>query len=317
MRDYADRAYLYARIYALRSRLLSFQQYANLAQPQNEALYQAANTTDPVAAEEIIFRKQIAPIIPLAEVSRTYAPLFLAFFHQFEALNAKLVLAKAFGLQSLEQWYDIGPYAILEKRLLREEISLQNMRPLLEGTYLEDVLENAGYEDMERRVDLCAVKNLCSASDLFTREEKSDFQYLMGGWIAVISTIFSLRLKKTYQLADEKIRICLKEFRSAFGSTLGRQMKGMEEKLELDRHLEQWDKKVLQKPAVIDFEHLLEQSHFNWISSMFHRDFYSICSVVAYLWLLFYQIRNLFRIIEGRRFGFPPERILARIVCKK
>jgi len=261
--------------------------------------------------------KQIAPIIPLAEVSRTYAPLFLAFFHQFEALNAKLVLAKAFGLQSLEQWYDIGPYAILEKRLLREEISLQNMRPLLEGTYLEDVLENAGYEDMERRVDLCAVKNLCSASDLFTREEKSDFQYLMGGWIAVISTIFSLRLKKTYQLADEKIRICLKEFRSAFGSTLGRQMKGMEEKLELDRHLEQWDKKVLQKPAVIDFEHLLEQSHFNWISSMFHRDFYSICSVVAYLWLLFYQIRNLFRIIEGRRFGFPPERILARIVCKK
>ena len=48
---------------------------------------------------------------------------------------------------------------------------------------------------------------------------------------------------------------------------------------------------------------------------MFHRDFHSIYCVVAYLWLLFYQIRNLFKIIEGRRFGFSPEVILARIVC--
>ena len=48
---------------------------------------------------------------------------------------------------------------------------------------------------------------------------------------------------------------------------------------------------------------------------MFHRDFHSVFCVAAYLWLLFYQIRNLFKIIEGRRFGFSPERIIAGIVC--
>ena len=119
MRDYADEANLHARIYAMRGRLLSLKDYVSLA-GRNEALSDpAAAGSDPVAAEEFVFREQIADIIPLAEATGIYAPLFLAFFRQFEALNAKLVLAKAFGLQSLEQWYDIGPYAILERSLLR------------------------------------------------------------------------------------------------------------------------------------------------------------------------------------------------------
>jgi len=45
------------------------------------------------------------------------------------------------------------------------------------------------------------------------------------------------------------------------------------------------------------------------------QDFHSICCVVSYLWMLYYQIRNLIKIIEGRHFGYSPERILANIVC--
>ncbi len=314
MRDYADEANLHARIYAMRGRLLSLKDYVSLA-GRNEALSDpAAAGSDPVAAEEFVFREQIADIIPLAEATGIYAPLFLAFFRHFEALNAKLVLARAYGLQSLEQWYDIRPYAILERSLLRQTTGLQDIRRLLAGTWLADVLEDAaGYEQAEIRVDLCTAKNLQAASALFTGEAKLDFQELMGRRIAVASTILSLRLKKTYRWDDGKIRPFLERFHDTLGEKARPQVKVVEKTLE--RHLEQLRASGAQEPSVEDAEHYLEQLDYNWISSMFHRDFHSVRCVPAYLWLLFCQIRNLFKIIEGRRFGFSPERIIAGIVC--
>jgi vacuolar-type H+-ATPase subunit C/Vma6 len=315
MRDYADEANLHARIYAMRGRLLSLKDYVSLARHQNEALNDPiVNASDPVAAEEIVFREQIANIIPLAEANRIYAPLFLAFFRQFEALNAKLILTKAFGLQSLEQWYDIGPYAILDRTMLQEATNLQNIRRYLTGTYLADILEDvASYEQMEISVDLCVARNLYAASALFSNEAKLDFQKLMGRRIAVTSTILSLRLKKTYQWDDEKTRPFLERIHDAFGGKIWPQVKVVEEAR--DEYLDQLRASGAQEPSVVDVEHYLEQYYYNWISRMFHRDFHSIYCVVAYLWLLFYQIRNLFKIIEGRRSGFSPERIIARIVC--
>ncbi len=308
MRDYADQDNFHARIYAMKSRLLSLQDYISLARNQNEPLSdEIANISDPVAAKEIIFRGQIAPIIPLVEANRMYAPLVLAFLRQFESLNAKLILAKAFGLKVLEQWHDIGPYAVLGRNLLRETISLNDIRPILAGTYLAAVFEgDETYEQMEVRVDLCAARDLYSAADLFTREGKIDFQKLMGRRIAVISAILYLRLKKNYKWDDERIRPFLERHYDALGIKDWPQVKV------LNNRPASGDR----EKSAVDEEHDLEQYFYNWISSMFHRDFHSIFSVVAYLWLLFYQIRNLFKIIEGRRFGFPPEGIISSIICE-
>jgi len=314
MRDYADEAYLHARLYAMRSRLLSMKDYVVLARNQNEALYDKTAAPDPVVAEEIVFREQIAKVIPLAEATAIYTPVFLAFFRQFEALNAKLILAKAFGLQTLGQWHDIGRHAILERSLLSESTSLEDILPLLTGTYLSDILEDvSSYEQMEIRVDLCALKNMYEASALFNPDAKLDFQNLMGRRIAVASTILSLRLKKTYQWDEERIRLFLERFHDLFEGKTLLHVKVVEEVLY--RHLEQSQAGSAREPSVVDMEHYLEQYYYNWISSVFHRDFHSICCVAAYLWLLLYQIRNLFKIIEARRFGFSPERILAGIVC--
>ncbi|MBN1546429.1 MAG: V-type ATPase subunit [Syntrophaceae bacterium] len=315
MRDYADAANIHARIYAMRSRLLSMKDYVSLVRDQKESLYNNnADASEPVESEENVFRDQIAKIFPLAEAYRAYTPLFLAFFQQFEALNAKLILAKAFNLQSLELWYDIGPYAILNQSLLREKANLHNIRLLLTGTYLEDVFEDmTSFEQMESRVDLCAARNLYAASALFTRKAKRDFQELLGRKIAVSAMILSLRLKKTYKWDDEKINSFLERFHDAFGGAVRPQIKIVEKAL--DRHLEQLRASGAQEPSVVDIDHYLEQYYYNWISSVFHRDFHSISCVVAYLWLLFYQIRNLLRIIEGKRFGFSPELIIGRIVC--
>ena len=314
MRDYTDEANLHARIYAMRGRLLSFKDFVSLARNQHEVLHDQTKGTSPVAEEEIVFQEQIANITPLIEATTIYAPLFVAFLRQFEALNAKLILAKAFGLEGLEQWYDIGSYGIVKRSLLSQIINLHDIQPSFTGTYLEDVFEDiSSYEQMEIRVDLCAARNLYSASESFSREAKLDFQKLIGRRIAVTSTVLSLRLRKTYQWDEERIRSFLERFHKAFGGKVWRQVEIVEDAL--DRHLEPLRAGGPKEPSVVDIEHYLEGCYYNWISSMFHRDFHSICCVVAYLWLLLYQIRNLFKIIEGRRFGFSPERIIDKIVC--
>lgn len=315
MRDYTDEAYLHARLYAMRSRLLSMKDYASLARNQDEPLYdKAVCATDPSSSEEVIFHEQIAGIIPLAEAIGIYSPLFLGFFRQFEALNAKLILAKAFGLQTLEQWYDIGPYTLLPHRFLLETPPLQEILPLLAGTYLVDLLEDASsYMQMEARVDICAAKAMYSASAQFKPDAKLDFQNLMGRRLAVTLLILSLRLKKTYQWDDDKIRIFLEKYHETFDGKAWPQVRIVEEAL--NRHIEQSRATNGQEPSVVDMEVYLERYYYNWIASMFNRDFHSIYCVVAYLWLLFYQIRNLFKIIEGKRFGLSGEQILSRIIC--
>ena len=315
MRDYADEAYLHARIYAMRSRLLVLKDYASMARNQGEAFSgESTGTADPVQAEETVFHEQTAGIIHLAEATRKYTPLFLAFLRQFEALNVKLILAKAFGLQPLEQWYDMRFHAILQRNLINGTNILQDIQPVLKGTYLEAVLEDmSGYGQAEIRVDQCALKDLYAASDIFDPKAKLDFQDLMGTRIAVTSILISLRLKRIYQWDDERIDVYLQEFYQSFNLRKLPQKNTLENALE--RYLEEVHATGGKEPDLVDIEHYLEQYYYRWISARFHRDFHSIWCVGAYLWMLFYQIRNLFRIMEGRRFGFSPERIISKIVC--
>lgn len=315
MRDYTDAANLHARLCAIKSHFLSQKDYASLARNQDETLSdKGAGHPDLIAGEEILFQEQIAKILPLAVATKLYTPLFLAFFRQFEALNAKLILAKIFGFQTLEQWYDIGPYSILQRCLLSETTTLTDIHAVLAGTYLSDVLEDVSdYGQMEVRVDICAARNLYEASAPLNSEAKLDFDYLIGRRIAITSTMMSLRLKKTYHWNEEKIRLYLEGFHNVFEGKIWPHLKAVEQVL--DQSAEQSRASGGQEPSVTDIEHYLEQYYYTWISSMFHRDFHSICCVVSYLWLLFYQIRNLFKIIDGRRFGLSPEVILARIVC--
>jgi len=315
MRDYADEANLHTRLYAMRGRLLLLKDYVLLAKSQEEASHdKTVGVQESVAEEENIFQEQIAKIAPLAEATGQYTPLFLAFFRQFEALNVKLILAKAFGLQIQSQWYDIGPYAVLKRSLLNETLTPANIQPYLENTYLKDVLEDvSSYALMETRVDMCAARVLYEASALFSSEAKTDFQHLMGRRIAITSTLLSLRLKRTYQWDDERIRLYLEKFNQIFDGKTWLHLKVTEEVL--DRYLEQSRASGGQEPSLADIEHHLEQYYYSWIAARFHGDFHSVYCVVAYLWLLFYQIRNLFKIVEGRRFGLSSDLILARIVC--
>ncbi|PKN88981.1 MAG: hypothetical protein CVU51_02335 [Deltaproteobacteria bacterium HGW-Deltaproteobacteria-1] len=263
MRNYADADNLHARIYAMRGRLLSLNDYASISREQvSDKIFGNRNM---IEAKEILFREQIAPVLSLVEAYDKYAALFLAYLRQYEAHNVKLLLARALGKESLDQWYDIGPFATLNKDLLTKNLSLDEIKSLLADTYLG--------------------------------QAKKEFQEMMIRRIAVLSVIWSYRLRGYYRFHDEQVRSSLKKFHDLFGGHVEPQMRIVEDAL--NRRIEQLQKSGAQKPSIVDIERHIEQDYYVWVSSQFHRDFHSIYCVIAYLWLLFYQIRNLFRIRQA------------------
>lgn len=313
MRHYADREYLHARIHAMRGRLLTLKDYVSMVRDPGPFRDIADGAHDPVEAKETVFQGQMTPIIRIAGAAEGYTPLFASFLRQYEASNAKLLMAKAFGRPALEQWYDIGPWAVLDRSLLRENLSPKDLRMVLAGTYLDGAIEDiSSLERFEIRLDILSAENLYRSCAPFPAADKEALRGFVLRRVAVVSLIRQWRLKESYHWSEERIRHSLETFHGLFGGLVQPQVKIVEEAL--NACLELRRKGGSPVTAVEDIEHLLEQYFHRWASSVFHRDFHSLSCVVAYLWLLSCQVRNLFRILDGLRFGLVPEAILERIV---
>jgi hypothetical protein len=166
---------------------------------------------------------------------------------------------------------------------------------------------------METRVDLSVERNWRAASVSFSGEAKLDYQGLMCRRMAVVSALISLRLRKTYQWDEEKIHAYLTPFHDIKGVGVLSQVKGVEKAI--SKYVDEVRSVGASEPSPAEIERYIAQYDYDWISSAFHRDFFSVSCVVAYLWLVAYQIRNLLKINEGRRFGFTLDQIMGRIVC--
>ena len=314
MRNYADQDYLHARIYAMRGRLLFLRDYALMIGEQQAFTLNLPDPYDLVEAREKLFREQITPVIRLVEAYDKYIPIFLAYLRQYEIHNAKILLAKALRLESLEQWYNITPFAILKKEMLRENLSVGEIKSFVANTYLADALQDtSSYLHMEINLDITAVRNLYDSSVLLTAQAKKEFKDMLLKKTVMLNVVWSYRLREYYHSNDENVRLYMEKLNNLFGDHADSQVRSVEESL--NQHIGKMRKSGGQEPSVGDIERHLEQDYYTWISSMFHRDFHSICSVIAYLWLLFYQIKNLLRIIDGRRFGLSAEAILDKIIC--
>ncbi len=313
MKHYADDVNLHARIHAMRSRLIPLEGYTSLLKDQDALYDKGSGPHGMIEARETLFRDQIKAIVHLAEATRRYAPLFIAFLRLYEADNAKVLLSKAFGRQGLEQWYDIGPYATLDKSLLDRDLSTDDVREALVETYLADIFEGETiYESLETRVDILAVRNLYAASAHFSPEARRTFRDFVLRRLAVLMVIREWRLRVNYGWSDERIGNYRNELGALFGEIAWPQLTMVEGVLA--GRLEEMGKGSGQTPDPADVESYLEHYYYRWASSMFHKDFHSIHCVVAYLWLLSCQIRNLFRITEGIRFGMSHEAILETMI---
>lgn len=315
MKYYADEVNLHARLYAMKSRLLSLEDYAAMARDKDALYDRIPDAHDYIEAKEMIFAQQIKGIIHLAEATERYAPLFFAFLRMFEANNAKLLLAKSYSRQTQQQWYDIGPYATLDRGLLQEDLSPGEIKAILAQAYTDDEFEHvSGYERLEMRIDMYTAGSLHESSALFGSEAKKVFEEFMLKRIAVITLTRHYRLKENYHLDDAGISLYLESLHRLVGDKAWPQVRIVVEAL--NRRLEQPGGPAGTTRSCVDVEYYLEQYFYRCVSSMFYQDFHSIHPVVAYLWLLTYQVKNLFRIIEGMRFSLSAGEILEGIISE-
>ncbi len=313
MKYYADTANLHARIHAMRSRLIPPNEYAAVISRQESAYDTASGPPGMIKAQEAIFSEQIAAVMTIAEAIQRYAPLFIAFLCLYEAENVKGILSKVFGMRSFELWYDIGPFAAIDKDFLTRDVSLNDVRAELSGTYLEGIFEGEEiYESLETRLDVCALRNLYAASASLLPDDGKILQDFVLRRVAVLTVVRQWRLSVSYGWSYERTEVYRDEISALFGGIAWPQLKTVEELL--SRRLEEWGKGGESTPDPADVESYLDDYYYGWASSMFHRDFHSIYCVAAYLWLLACQIRNLFRVVEGVRFGLPHDEILRKII---
>ena len=315
MRNYADKSNLHARLYAMRSRLFTRRDYALMIREQEAMPGGVSAIRDLIAAKETLFVQQIAPVIPVARAYEKYTPFFIGQIRQYENANARLLLARAAGHRVVEQWYDIGPFALLEKRPPEEKLSLDDVKALLAAAYSDERFKTlSGYRQLMIHLDVCAAHRLYHSADLLTGSDTREFRTMMLKRIAVLTLIWSNRLRTYYRFSDDRIRSWMSEIHELYGGKAWYRV-GLERQA-LDERLEELRKDTGREPSVSEIEHDLEERYYTWIAAMFHRDFHAVYCVVCYLWMLFFQIRNLFRILDGRRFGLSADTILGQLVCE-
>ncbi|HPC84913.1 MAG TPA: V-type ATPase subunit [Smithellaceae bacterium] len=315
MRNYADVPNLHARIHAMRSRLFTLRDYILMIREPETLPGHVSGIQDPTEAKETLFGEQIAPVFRLATAHEKYTPFFIAHLRQYEAHNAKILLAMAAGHRSFRQWYDIGPFAALDRGLLEERLSLDDVKSLLADLYQDDAFRTiSGYRQLVVHLDDCTARNLYRSAELLSGAATEEFREMMLKRLAVMILIWSYRLGVHHRFPQDKIRFYMDKFQALYGGKAWYRV-GLEQEA-LAAYLEQRRKDTGQEPSVAEVEHYLEQTYYAWIARTFHRDFHSICCVVSYLWLLYYQIRNLFRIIDGRRYGLGTDAIIRRMICE-
>jgi hypothetical protein len=302
MRDYADHAYLHTRICALRSRLFTLPEYTAMMSDPTAFGGTDFSGFSPTAIKEELFKTQIAGILELVAVSPQYTPYFLAFLHQYELQNLKLLLVKVFGRASQEQWYDIGPYAVLERQLLEKPLDLPGLRAQTAGTYLEQVFtQGAGLERLLIGCDILAGRDLFAAIQTLPPDIRDDCLDMALHRLALMRAIWRARLSDNHGWSAEKIEAYFASL-DDFGDVKP-QLRIVEEIL--SGHVEAARKTGASQPSGADIEYHLERYFYRRAAALFHRDFHSGHVVAAYLWLLYIQIRNLFKIIDARSFAVP------------
>ncbi|HET57558.1 MAG TPA: hypothetical protein ENN35_03840 [Deltaproteobacteria bacterium] len=314
MKQYADREYLHTRIYAMKGRLYGLREYAAVLrerEPSRDG--ERRDEGDRAAEKEILFTDVMNDVFRLVEASDYHRPLFLAFLRQYEIKNLKLLLAKAFKKQVIEQWYPLGSYALLDRELLDENLSPGGLKERLEETYLAPVFQSGNtFDRFMIRADATGIREILHSADSLNSNDRELFLELVHMRAAVLLASWRRRLADSYGWSRERIEDWLEAFRDILEGDLPSLSLKMEE--ELERETGDPGARAGVSPDAEDLEYRLEMLWYRWIRHFFYRDFHSVCPVAAYLWLLSRQVLNLFGIVDGLRFQLPHDVILGRIV---
>ena len=175
------------------------------------------------------------------------------------------------------------------------------------------------YENIESRIDFYSALNFFEFSQKISFSQRQIFDDIMLRRIVLLAIVWARRLKENYAWDEGKISSYIISLYSLIEDFQRKDKQIAEIERQLQREI---DKRLGKKestgiaPETTDLEHELEKYFRSYVWRTFSKDFYSIHCVISYLWLLYYQIQNLFRIIEGFRFNVSPDILYKKIISE-
>lgn len=323
MNFYADSNYIHARIYALHSQLLRRKDYNDIAvsghfQTVIPGLDTGNIKNNSTTIKERIFESQAGIVISLAEASESTRDIFILFLRYFEALNLKLLCAGAYGhTPDPSIWYNIGAYAVLGREMPAVSSGVESMIELTGNTWMQSMFsgkEAATFYEAERLIDSGMFRMVEDFIYSISFTDRDFSMELAAGFTAYMRIGWSRRLQYIYQMEPGSI-----------SEYTGINMSVMGSKKNFKRQVDEQELKFLKMTGDTDYtngeglsvaERAMRRILIRNVSRMFHRNFHSVNTVTCYLVLLFMQIRNLFSLADGLRFGLPPDVIMENIICE-
>ncbi|MFH0977487.1 MAG: V-type ATPase subunit [Spirochaetota bacterium] len=325
MNFYADSNYVHAKVYALHSLLLNKRNYYEIAKSRNfqsvvPELTDANIIYDYTFIKETLFDSQIKFVISMTKASAVYSDVFKYFLRYFELLNLKFLYAKALGLNPEPCiWYNTGDSAVLNRGKLFNNTDVSTLLNYTRNTWMKDILlskETAMYKDIEFSIDRTIFFLAARLSDSMNFSSGTDSAKIISALAAFFRLSWSRRLQELYSWNKTEVMEYLDANIPVAGS--GRITSAVEE---WERYL---SKQVRNKNAdisagagrIILTERIMEEVLLRSFIRNFHENFHSINTVICYLALLYRQIRNLFSIADGFRFGLDPDTIMENVLCE-
>ena len=327
MNFYADSNYIHAKIYALHSQLLSRKDYYEIAKTGNFQTAASGVTAgsikdDYITIKESLFDSQINLVISLAKASPSHSKIFIFFLRYFEILNLKLLYAKAFRRNPVPFiWYNTGDFAVLDREMLSDNTDVAGLLKYTQNTWMRGILtagEAGTYEEIEFALDRVAFRLAAELSNSMSFSRGTDSERIIAGLAAYFRLAWSWRLQQIYDWDDASIRKYIDSNIPINGA--GRIIRSS---------VEEWEKLLLRQvqnnyadlltgggAGVISAERIMERALLREFSMTFHENFHSINTTICYLALLYRQIRNLFLIADGLRFGLDPDVIMESVICE-
>jgi len=319
-----DRVYMHAKVNALHGYLLDREDYEKIVHTGNihaafPGVISEKEKSDIISTKEKFFRHQVKPFIVLAGLNDRYRDFFRAFLTLYELGNIKQIVAKAYEkIQPFTQWNDISPYHSVDASIRKKDIPLHDLKTMFAGTVFAGAFnfeEPPLYEEIESRIDLIAITNLLNLSEKIHQSNLRTFKDIMITRMLCLKRLWDARMQANYGKEGDFHGFDPLDVFNGTGITI-KDIKPVEEDMRKKiRSVIQEPGHRDQKPDLPDLEQLLDRYFYAKIRKTFFSDFHGIGPVVSYAWMLFYQVKNIFAIIEGIHLGVRPEIIMQHVLA--
>ena len=320
MTCHADSVYLHAKLSALRSLLYRREDYHSLihagqahrafadcvSEQQGRSVY---------VSQQCVFAFQIRPVLRMLAASDYCRDLFLAFVRFFETDALKQVCARAYGrATAVDRWLDISPHHSFAAELQHADPDRATLQRLLANSYLQAAVAEGlprSYEALENLFDVCMAAQFWQAAEGMPFWQRSRYRAIMAVRLYLQQCTWIDRLRHGYGWTDRQIEhhvsdadMCQLPHLAHALVAAGRSVPA-----------------VIARPAravaeVADCEYAREQWFYGYARRRALHTCHTVVNATCYVWLLYYQLMNVFRIIEGFRFRLPPDAIAGRLICE-